>query len=718
MSAETKTFSESWYRIAGQRLALRSHVRVQRQIFRGERYYVLHDPYTNQFFRLRPEAYAFIGRLRLDQTVESVWKDCLDTHPEEAPGQEDVLQLLAQLHGANLLHSNLSPDSAKLFERFKKRRQREVKGALTNLLYARLPLFDPSAWLNRLAPLLRRIISPAGALVWLLIVGFAIKVAADHSADLLARPDVLLAPSNLPLLYLGMLLLKLFHEFGHAAMCRRFGGEVHVFGVMLAFLTPMPFVDTTSSWSFRSRWPRALVGAGGMIAELLVASAAVFVWAHTGEGTLHGLAYNMMFVASVSTLLFNANPLLRFDGYYILSDLLEIPNLQARADEQLRHAVERYLFGNKKSHGPALQTSEAFWLGFYGILSRVYRVFLFAGIILFLAERYLILGVLMALACLFSWLLKPVYQLVHYLAFDPRLARRRGRATAVVAGAAAVLIVLLGVIPAPDHFRAPGVVEAVEHTLVSAETVGRLEKILTPSGSRVQKGQPLVELSDPETLLLIEGAQAQLTESNALRQRALDQSIGELKAIVSRIEAVEKQLRRYEQQKSALIVRAAHDGIWYAPELQHSLGSYVVRGTELGQLVNPSAFRFSAVVSENDAPRLFEGTQRTAEVRLYGQTDLALRVTGQRIIPADQTVLPSAALGWRSGGDVAVFAADRGGVRTREPFFAVQGLLEPRPGVVLMHGWTGRIRFALPPQPLLWQWKRQLTQLLQKRYGL
>ena len=383
MSAETKTFSESWYRLAGQRVALRPHVRVQRQIFRGERYHVLHDPFNNQFFRLRPEAYAFIARLRSDRTIEDVWKDCLETDPEGAPGQEDVLQLLAQLHAANLLQSNLSPDSAKLFERHTKRRTREVRGALMNFMSTRFPVFDPDALLRKIQPLLERVISPLGGVAWLALVGYAVKVVIDHSAQFTNQSQSMLAPSNLVLLYLGMVLIKLVHESGHAAMCRRFGGEVHVMGVMLFFLTPMPYVDTTSSWGFRSRWHRALVGAGGMMSELVLASIAVFVWASTADGVVNALAYNMIFVASVSTILFNVNPLLRFDGYYILSDLLEIPNLQARADAQLRHLVERYAFGRAKLQSAALTLGEAGWLAFYGSASKVYRFFLFTGILLF-----------------------------------------------------------------------------------------------------------------------------------------------------------------------------------------------------------------------------------------------------------------------------------------------------------------------------------------------
>src|SRR5213592_1039139 len=179
MAEDTRTYSESWYRIAEQRVALRPNVRVRRQYFRGERWYVVYDDFLNQFFRLRPAAYDFVARLRLDRTVASVWQECVEGHPQEAPGQEDVIRLLAQLHAANLLHSNLPPDSRKLFERYSQRRQREIKAQLLNVMFARFPLLDPDDFLKRCLPLAGKLIGPLGALLWFAVVGWAGKVALD-----------------------------------------------------------------------------------------------------------------------------------------------------------------------------------------------------------------------------------------------------------------------------------------------------------------------------------------------------------------------------------------------------------------------------------------------------------------------------------------------------------------------------------------------------------
>ena len=361
-SAASATFSESWHRVADQRISLRPGVKVRRQNFRGERWHVLENPFTNQFFRLRPAAYEFVVRLRPEVTVEQAWQQCMERFPDEAPGQGAVIQLLSQLYFAGLLQYDLASDSAQLFDRLKKRQQQEIRQGFMNIMFMRFPLLDPDRFLVRTLPLLGKCIGPLGAILWLLVVGFAIKVAIDNAPALFAQGQGVLAPANIFLLYSGMIFIKAVHEFGHAYFCRKFGGEVHVMGVMLMIFTPMPYVDATSSWGFRSRWQRVLVGAAGMITELFVAALAMFVWARTGEGVIHSLAYNMMFIASVSTIVFNLNPLLRFDGYYILSDFLQIPNLHQRSLAQLRHFFERYVFGLKKSEGPAQTRREAVWL--------------------------------------------------------------------------------------------------------------------------------------------------------------------------------------------------------------------------------------------------------------------------------------------------------------------------------------------------------------------
>jgi putative peptide zinc metalloprotease protein len=718
MAQAPQTFSESWYRVADQHVSLRPGVKVRRQQFRGELWYVLEDPFNNQFFRLRSAAHDFVVRLRADRTVQEVWQECLQRSPDAAPGQEEVIRLISQLYFANLLQYEMPADSARLFERYKRRREREAQSFWLNIMFARIPLLDPDAFLDRIKPVVRAVISPVALVIWLVVVGWGFNTVIDHFPELRLQSQRVLAPGNLFLLYLALIIVKSLHEFGHAFACKRYGGEVHVLGVMILIFTPTPFMDATSSWGFRSRRQRVLVGAAGMMVELFVASFAAFFWASSGPGTAHNLAYNIMFIASVSTVLFNGNPLLRYDGYYILSDLLDIPNLYQRSWQQLKFLAENYLFGTPHTESPTRSRREGAWLVVYGILSYLYRIIVFGGILLFLADRFLLLGIIMAAVCAISWVLVPVIRFVKYLAASPELERNRPRAIAVSLGLAAVVIGFLGVFPWPCHFRAPGILEAQQKSQVVNHTAGTVAVLQTRPGYWVKAGQPLFQLKNPNLDLRLEAARARYAQAEALRLLALQNNGANLKPVESEIAAVTKQLQRLAADRATLTVRAPQDGIWVAPQARDFLGRWLPRGTPLGLIVDPHSFYFTATVAQADGSWLFAHDIRGAEVRLRGQAGTQVNAGAVRIIPAGQSDLPSAALGWKAGGDVPVAPTDPQGVRTVEPFFEVKAQVPTDAPVALFHGRSGKIRFNLAPEPLLEQWYRRLRQLLQRRYKL
>jgi putative peptide zinc metalloprotease protein len=715
----TKTFSESWYRVANQTICLRPVVKTRRQNFRGERWIILENPFSNQYFRLRPAAYEFISRLRPDRTVEQAWQQCLERFPDEAPSQEAVIQLLAQLYFANLLQYDLAADSAQLFERYKKRKQREIGFRFLNIMFMRFPLLDPDRFLVRTLPVVGKFISPFGALLWLVVVGLGLKVVAENFGGLEAQGEGLLATNNLFLLYLGMVAVKALHEFGHAFFCRKFGGEVHVMGIMLMIFTPMPFVDATSSWSFRERWKRVLVGSAGMIVELFFAAIAAFIWAKTAPGIVHSLAYNIMFVASVSTIIFNVNPLMRFDGYYILSDLVEIPNLNQRATGQLQYWAEHYLFGVKNTESPARTRREAGWLAVFGLTSGVYRVIVFSGILLVIADRFLIVGIVMAAACLISWAVFPVGRFIKYLASSPKLDRVRNRAAGVTAGLAAVLIILLCVIPFPYSFRAPGVLVASQRTEIVNETEGQVMELLARPGSIVKSGTPLLRLKNPELDLQLAETRAHFNEVNARLLQAMDKDSADVEPLSRLRDSVSATLDKFTDDSRHLIVCAPHDGVWVAPGIDEFIGRWLPRGTGLGLLANPAAFEFDAIVMEEDANALFAKKIYGGNVRLYGDAGTKLPVTAWQVVPGGQNMLPSAALGWAAGGEVPVTTEeDSQGNKSAEPFFEVIGKLKSPEGTRLLDGQSGKVSFRLAPEPLLPRWTRSLWQLLQKRYQI
>ena len=442
MPVERPTFHESWYRVAGLHPRLRSTVQITRQFFRNQHWHVVQDHTNNAFFRLSEPAYFFVGLLDGIRTVGDAWRICNDRLGDDAPTQGEAIQLLGQLYTSNLLMAELPSDTHTLFNRYKKRKTREVQGYLMNLMFIRLPLFDPDAWLERWLPLVGWIFSPVGFCVWmfLLAVGLYNLIQMPGWTDkFFDSANGVLAPDNLLMLYVGFAVTKACHEMGHAISCKKFGkqagtgGEVHTIGIMFLIFTPVPYVDASSSWAFTNKWHRAIVGAAGMWVELAIASIAAVVWVKTGSGSwVHGLAYNMMFVASVSTVIFNANPLLRYDGYYILSDILEIPNLAQRSKEFMYYLVKKYAWAVRYARNPAYSQSEQAWLFVYAISSSIMRIVVSFGILIYLASvlegALIIIASVMVVAAVITWIFIPIGKFTYYLATNGELARVRVRA--------------------------------------------------------------------------------------------------------------------------------------------------------------------------------------------------------------------------------------------------------------------------------------------------
>src|SRR5688572_25665118 len=392
------TFHESWYRVAELRARLRPSAQISRQYYRGERWYVVRDPAGNQYHRLSSAAYRFVGLLDGSRTVAEAWDTAGGVLADDAPTQPEVVQILSQLHAANLLEANITADAGVLLRRHKKMMKKRLQGRLMNIMFPRIPLWDLDKFLVRWMPFMRTFfLNKFGAILWLVVViGACAAIAPDWGRLKTSAADAI-SPGNWPFLWATFCIIKLIHELGHAFACRRFGGEVHELGIMFLVFVPAPYVDASSAWSLPSKWQRIFVGAGGMIFELFVAAICAFVWLYTAPGTLVSqLAYNTMFIASVSTIIFNANPLLRYDGYYILSDWLEIPNLRQKSQEYTFGLIKRHVF-RVKSPIPLPPVPQRFWLFIYHCTSSVYRVFVGIMIILVVANEVPVLGILMAI---------------------------------------------------------------------------------------------------------------------------------------------------------------------------------------------------------------------------------------------------------------------------------------------------------------------------------
>jgi putative peptide zinc metalloprotease protein len=714
--AAGRAFSDSWHRVAQVRVELRSSVRTHRQQFRGREWVVLRDTLSSDWFRITSQAWGFVSRLSLRRTVDEAWLEAVQADPDHALSQEEVVQLLGHLNLSNLLSFDRSSAGASLFDRYTQRRRRETRALLLGFMSIRIPLFDPDRMLVSAMPLIRALFSPVGVMGYLVLLMLGGKALIDNAEALFSQGAGVLAPSNLGLLYVGFILAKVVHELGHAAACRLYGGEVHKMGVMLLIFAPMPYVDATASWGFRQRRERLLVGAAGVLTELAVAALAALLWAHTAPGVVNAIAYNVIFVASVSSLVFNLNPLLRFDGYHMLVDLIDVPNLFQRSRDQLRYLGERIFFRLHQARPAARTRTEAWLLPLYGVASLAYWLVLMATIVFLIAEQYLDLGVALAWILGFTVTVVPLFKFVKYLFTSPRLMHVRTRCVVTTLVIFFGLLGLLGGVPMPDRVRAAGVLEAVNYRQLNSEAPGRLAALLAAPGAVIQAGQPLLRLENPELEFELRGARTQREQLLAQELRAISVSAADLAPLRRQRQAVESVIAELERQRESLVVRAPVGGQWSLEQADLAPGRWVARGAALGAVVDASQWRFVAVLPQI-ATHLFDNEVRKVEIRLRGQEGLNLTADGATMVPFETGLLPSRALGMAGGGDIAVAPSDSNGLTAAEPFFRIHAPVHAgADGPVLRHGRLGTVRLTLQDAPLLVQWNRAVRQFLQRRF--
>ena len=728
MPVDRPTFSESWYRVCELRPRLRSTIQVHRQHYRGRMWHVIQDPASNQFFRLSDSAYTFVALLDGRRTVADVWQISNEQLGDSAPTQGEAIQLLGQLYTTNLLGAELPPDAAGLFQRYHKRVGREIRGYMMNLLFIRIPLFDPDHFLDRWLAVFGRIFSVGGFIVWIALLAAGLYSIVGKGGELADRAGGILDLENLPMLYLGLIIVKVFHEFGHCFACKKFGkqsgsgGEVHVLGVMFLIFTPLPYMDASSAWALRRKWHRVIVGAAGIMVELGIAAVAAIVWANTAPSSpIHALTYNMMFIASVSSLLFNGNPLLRFDGYYILSDLLEIPNLHQRSRGYIYYLIRKYVWGVRRAQTTAHTSGERWWLAVFAVASTAYRVLICIGIVLFVASKLFFVGVILATMAVVTWVFVPLGKFARYLATHGELDRVRGRAVASTLGFLAAIIVGIGLIPAPDRYRIDGVAEPAQLAFVHAKTDGFVREIVAPSGRKISKNDRLLVAENPALVSKRQQLQAELDQMHARKRLAETEDIAAARSIARQIAALKEQIAWVDREIRSLTLRAPAVGTWIAPEIERAKDAYVSRGDRVGIIASVDKMIIRAMASQDVAAELREEMHirkdeavRRVELRVKGRPQSIVGGGIIKIVPAGQEDLPSAALGYMAGGSIQTKMDDRRGTKTVDVFFEVRIVPDSSEGI--LSGQRVVVRVEMPPKPLAVQWWRSLLRLFQRRF--
>lgn len=709
--------SDAWYRIEHLVPRLAREAQVHRQRYRGRAWYVLRDPAGGRLHRFTPAAWLLVSLMDGQRTVDAVWREGAARLGDDAPTQDEVLGLLSQLHQADLLLADVSPDVDDLLARGRKQRRSVWLQNLKNPMSLRLPLWDPDAFLTRTLPAVGWLFGRAGGLLWLALVLPALVAAGMHWPALTGNlSDRALSPDNLLLLLVVFPFVKAVHELAHGWAVKRGGGEVHEMGLMLLVLAPVPYVDASASTGFRSRWARAVVGAAGMLAELGLAALAMAVWLLVEPGLVRSVAFNVMLVAGVSTLVFNANPLLRYDGYFILCDLIEMPNLAQRATRWWGWWVQRHAFGARDAEPPDETPAEQRVLWVYGALSWVYRMLVTFGIALFIAEQYFFIGVLLALWGLASGVVWPLFKQLRFVATAPVLARQRRRAVGVTAGALALGLALLTLVPVPLSTLAEGVVWVPEQAEIRARAPGTLQALLVAPGTRVRAGQAVAQLDDPGVWAEYDVQRARVERlevqvaSELVQDRAL--AAGTAASLAREREA----LARLEERIDHLLLVAGTDGELRVPRAADAPGRWLKQGEQLGYVLD-GALRSARLVITQDDIGLVRQRLRRIELRLADSPTQVHEARIVREVPGGSERLPSRALTPEGGGLLPVDPSDREGLRTLNRVFVFELALPPEVGTPQL-GTRLHVRLEHAPEPLARQLWRRLRQLLLSRFDL
>jgi len=723
------TFSDIWYRVADERPRLSPHANVIHQHYGPTMAYIVEDPASGQYYRMTEAAYLFVGLLDGKRTVDEAWNTCNAQLGDDAPTQRECIQVLSQLQMFGLLLGNSELAADMVLERKAQAKSTAIKKRTGLGVFWSIPLYNPEPMLERHKALISFMFSRLGATVWLAVVGAAIylvltntdRLANDFGEAVSFRPEVISA------LALIFLVLRAIHELGHAAACKAMGGRSTEIGViMIAGVLPLPYCDATTAWRFPEIWRRVVVSLGGIFAETFLAAIAAIVWALTDSAT-HPTAtlisYQIMIVSGVTTLVFNLNPLLRYDGYYILSDVVGSPNLAQRSKDFLKFLIERYAFGVKSNRPPRIRDrAEASLLFVYALLATPYRLFIGIAIALIIAEQYGAIGLVLSVIVAFVWLVWPLLKGLGYLVSSPKLIGRRARALAVSALVVGVPIAALLIIPAPNSGYAPAIIQASESASARAGEDGFIARVLVRAGEHVTAGQALVELTNPELEAEAEAARARWERAVRSLNFAMTRTQADEDRARAELAKSSVEMRRLESRLAKLTITAPIDGVvspgsGSASDLRNIVGRFVQRGTLISLISTPDDLVVRALVPDRSAVRIFRKREESPKVTVRVRGEAGREIAGSIVRTAQLGTreVSIEALTTMAGGSIDIDPSSRDNLRALESHWFVEIRPHAESSLRAQPGLRAKVRFAMEPEPLATQLIRLGRQYLRSR---
>lgn len=674
--------------LGGVQVGLRPDLEITRQRLAGKPQYVIHDPVAFHNHAFEADEYrvlcAITDQRALGDTFRSLVADDILGEDDE----ERFFKFVLSLHQKSLLALPLA-DGSRRYDRWQKGQDARSKGKLAKLLYWKTPIWRPDPFLERTVRRVRWLFTTPALWVWGVTLAVTIWQLSGRFDELWGGMSSLLGMSNLPLLWLTLVGLKAVHELGHAYCCKALGGEVPEIGVALIVGTPCAYVDASASWKFERPSRRVSVALAGMYVESIVACMAAWVWLLSPEGLARDAAQNVIVLASVVTVLFNINPLVRFDGYYVLSDLTGVPNLRQRASWQLNRWAKRVFLGLKDPHGRLTTVWHKQLYAAYGIGSFFYKVVLAFSITGMVMLQWPAVGTVLGVCFGFLLVVQPVLKLMMWLLRSEDLAPLRLRAQLVALGLLVVPVAALPSLPVTMQVVAPAVLEPVANHELRAPADGFVDALLEPPGSPVAAESAVLQLRDPELELLIAERRTERAAVAAALHAAAGVDPGEAARERTRLEWLDAELRDLDLRKARLLVRAEGQGQVSLPDGDPT-GSFV-RAGDVVAAIHGGESRLRVILPESELLRAQLQVGAEAEVRWSTAPSRTVEahvvgihpVLSRTDIPESLTVL---------GGGPIYGAASEGGMVADQPQVTLFLKTVEAPPVDAS-GITARVRF-------------------------
>jgi putative peptide zinc metalloprotease protein len=680
------------------KVKLRPDLIVQPQFYEGMTHYVVKDPIALKYFRFKIEEYFLLQQFDGKNTLSDVKKSFERKYRPQTISIEDLTRFTAQLHEAGIAQID-SPEQAKvLIRRRRKNKWKKVWQFFANILYIKIPIIDPERLLTWMYPYFRWIYTPYFITFSVGSMLAALTVVATNWTEFSAKLPEFQSFFNWNTIFafwFSLAIIKIIHEFGHGLTAKHFGGEVHEMGMLFLVLTPALYCDVTDSWLLPNKWKRIWISAAGIYVELFLASIATFVWLHTEQGLWNSLAMATMFICSVNTVMFNANPLLRYDGYYVTADFLEIPNLRIKSTQFFAYMFQEKVLGLEIPVQNYMPRSRRFLFVFYAIASYLYRWVVTFSIIFFLykvLEPYHLgsISAMMAIGSLVPMVGIPVYQIVKFFRTPGRMRKvKKLRATCFAVAAVAIVAGIL-LIPTPLRVQGTLVLTPARPQVIYAEVPGVLKEMTVRDGDWVKKGDVIAKLSNPTKQRERESLQEQndsnfakaawFGTSSDLDSRALARQHDQM------ARDLEKAINDVSDQIAKLTIYADRDGQVIGLPHHETIGQYLKPGKPFCQIGDPHKLEAHMLLDQADRDLIQTG--RKAWMKVYGDSEVTWTSKVDIIAERNREEIPPE-LSSTAGGEVATKQDPKSG--QAKPISAMYEVIIPldNPDLALQPGLRG-----------------------------